>query len=192
MKQLHTFDEVFDTQRVFRQLLDAMANPGRRCSIAEEGGKLYGEYPHMLAVAMTLLDGSVSFCTFGQEELAEQMVLLTHARAELPEQADYLFVIDCEKLEQIIANAKMGTLEDPHRSATVLICVPHGQSERHVSLYGPGVDGCMDIMAPEALIRAVKLRDAQNYEYPQGIDLIAQLPGGELMCIPRLVKMEES
>ena len=35
-------------------------------------------------------------------------------------------------------------------------------------------------------------RDAQEYEYPQGIDFIFLLPESELLCIPRLVRMEES
>ena len=44
MRQLHTFDEVFDSQRLFRGLLDSMANPGRRCRIDMESKKMFGEY----------------------------------------------------------------------------------------------------------------------------------------------------
>ena len=33
MKTLHQFDEVFDTQAVFRLLLDAMSNPPRTVSV---------------------------------------------------------------------------------------------------------------------------------------------------------------
>lgn len=54
MKQLHTFDEVFDSQKVFRCLLETMANPGRRCVIREQSQKLFGENPELLAAAMTL------------------------------------------------------------------------------------------------------------------------------------------
>lgn len=191
MRQLHTFDEVFDSQRLFRGLLDSMANPGRRCRIDMESKKMFGEYPEILAVAMTLLDTSVSFHIFGNQELEEQVVLLTHARQRAGEEADFLFVLEPEWLEKTVAGAKSGTLENPHASATVIIKVPEGEAEKKVCLRGPGVDGHIDLTVPAALVRAVRLRDQQEYEYPRGIDLIFLLPGEELMCIPRLVKMEE-
>ena len=56
MKQLHTFDDIFDTQKTFRLLLDAMANPSRVVSIQEGAEKLYGSKREMLTLAMTLLD----------------------------------------------------------------------------------------------------------------------------------------
>lgn len=43
MKQLHTFDEVFDSQKVFRKALEVLSNPGRTLSIAGQSEKLYGE-----------------------------------------------------------------------------------------------------------------------------------------------------
>lgn len=36
MKTLHQFDEVFDTQAVFRKVLEAMSNPTRTVSVAEQ------------------------------------------------------------------------------------------------------------------------------------------------------------
>ena len=75
MKQLHTFHEVYDSQKTFRLILEGMANPGRKLSLAETAGKLYGSSPEMLAAAMTLCDSSVSFCCVGDRELAEQIKL---------------------------------------------------------------------------------------------------------------------
>lgn len=192
MKQLHTFDDVFDSQKVFRRLLDAMANPGRRCGIQEQGEKLFGDQPALLAIAMTLLDASVSFCAPEEPALTEQIVLLTHARPVPPEQADYLFLPSAEQLSALIEIAKEGTLEDPHTSATVIVKVPDGQAgECPARLSGPGVDGQMETTLPPAVIQAVKLRNAQEYEYPQGIDFIFLLPESQLLCIPRLIRMEE-
>lgn len=190
MKQLHTFDEVFDSQKVFRCLLEAMANPGRRCVIREQSQKLFGENPELLAAAMTLLDASVSFCALQNPVLSEQIVLLTHAKEESPEQADYLFLSSVEQLSEIIACAKDGTLENPHSSATLVIKVPEGQEEKNIQISGPGVDGQLQISVPNVIYEAVRCRDLQQYEYPRGIDFIFLLPGDELLCLPRLVKME--
>lgn len=191
MKQLHTFDEVFDSQKVFRMLLDAMANPGRRCTIRPQSQKLFGGDPDLLAVAMTLLDASVSFCAPDAPELTEQMVLLTHGKAVTPGQADYLFFSTLEQLPSLIEGAKEGTLENPHTSATLIVKIPQEQEEQRVLLSGPGVDGQMETTLPSSVMQAVRLRDNQEYEYPQGIDYIFLLPESELLCIPRLVRMEE-
>ena len=53
MKTLHQFDEVFDTQAVFRLLLDAMSNPPRTVSVAAQKEKLFGDYGAFLALGMT-------------------------------------------------------------------------------------------------------------------------------------------
>ena len=52
MKTLHQFDEVFDTQAVFRLLLDAMSNPTRTVSVAAQKEKLFGDYGAFLALGM--------------------------------------------------------------------------------------------------------------------------------------------
>ncbi len=191
MKQLHMFDEVFDSQKVFRRLLEAMANPGRRCSIQLQSEKLFGDDPAVLAVAMTLLDAGVSFCALENPTLTEQILLLTHAKPVSLEQADYLFVSSVDQLPMIVESAKEGTLENPHASATLIVGLPDVQGEQEVRLSGPGVDGQLTTTLPNALAEAVRLRDEQEYEYPQGIDYIFLLPESDLLCIPRLVKMEE-
>ncbi len=191
MKQLHTFDEVFDAQKVFRRLLEAMANPGRQCDIRLQSEKLFGEAPDMLALAMTLLDASVSFCAPENPVLTEQIILLTHAKSVSPEQADYLFISSGDLLPTIIETAKKGTLENPHASATCIVKIPDGQTEQQVLLSGPGVDGQTGATVPCDIMQAIGLRDAQEYEYPQGIDYIFLLPESKLLCIPRLVRMEE-
>lgn len=191
MKQLHTFDDVFDSQRVFRRLLNAISNPGRRCSIHEECQKLFGSEPAFLAAAITILDAGIRFYVPEDQTLTEQIVLLTHAKPETPQQADYLFVPSAEKLPGIISACKCGTLVNPHESATVIVKVPTGETERTVRLTGPGIDGQMETTLPSAVCEAIILRDQQEYEYPQGIDFIFILPGSEFLCIPRLVRMEE-
>ncbi len=192
MKQLHTFDEVYDSQKVFRKILDVMANPGRVCDIQEESDKLFGEHKEFLALSMTLLDNSVSFATFGDRELDEQIILLTHARPEEPSKADFLFLYDQGQVEEAIRTAKCGTLENPHSSATILYKIQEEEAKRMAALSGPGVDGILEEPLCGQIVEAVKIRDGQGYEYPAGIDFLFLLPRGRLIGIPRLTKMEET
>ena len=190
MKQLHTFDEVYDSQSVFRQLLEAMSNPGRRRSIKTEANKLFGGDAPMLAAAMTLLDGSVSFCSFDNDELSEQIVLLTHAKKEKFEQADFLFVTNDDRLCDAVKGCKKGTLEDPHGSASLIVKIPLGQPELPVELSGPGIKGSRNTTLPALAVKAINQRDAEQPEFPTGTDFIF-LIGDEFLCIPRLIRIKE-
>ena len=121
MNTLHNFDEVFDTQRVFRKLLEAMSNPGRIVSVSEEKDRLFGDFPSFLAVAMTLIDNEVSFSTAGNKELKQDIMLVTLSPEADTRTADYIFVTDTDILSEILEKAKFGTLSDPHCSATIII-----------------------------------------------------------------------
>lgn len=77
MKTLHQFDEVFDTQAVFRKLLEAMSNPARTVSVAEQKEKLFGDYRVLLALGMTLLDNEVTFSSCKDEAFRKDLQLVT-------------------------------------------------------------------------------------------------------------------
>lgn len=191
MKKLHNFHEVYDGQAVFRKVLEAMANPGRRVSIAAQAEKLYGENPVFLALAMTLLDNEVGFFVCKNKKLVEDIALLTLSNETSPEEADFIFVETEEQLTQVFKKAKCGTLADPQKSATLIIKVS-AVSDVTWNIFGAGVDGTMTLQVPEIAERAMELRKQQEYEYPQGVDMIFITDDGEMFCIPRLVmKMEE-
>lgn len=191
MKTLHQFDEVFDTQAVFRQLLEGMSNPGRSVSIAPQKEKMFGEHGAFLALGMTLLDNEVSFCACGNETLREELQLLTLSEEKAFCEADYIFVTNVQMLSAIFAQAKCGTLVDPHRSATLIIR-DSGERKQTMMLYGSGVDGTMEFSCSETIQQAVALRDQQEYEYPIGVDLIFVTDSGDVTCIPRLVRRRET
>ena len=174
----YDFDTVFDSQKVFRRILEAMSNPGR---IVQADG--------ILSVAMTLLDNEVSFHVCGSPDLSEEIVSLTLAGREAVETADYIFVCDRDGIISAVKNAKCGTLTDPHKSATVII-IDNGESDCRVTLRGPGIKGQTEFMVSKVVIDTVATRDAQHYEYPQGIDFLFISGAGDLLAIPRLTRME--
>ena len=185
----HNFDPVYDSQKVFRLVLHAMSNPAGVVSVKEYADKLYGNSPDIMALAMTLLDNEVSFNTCDDHSLSEKITLLTHAGVENTENADFIFVCSPDDLRNAIENAKCGTPADPHKSATVIIH-NSGEAVYRLTLSGPGIDGRVAISASQTVKDAVELRDAQSYEYPQGIDLLFISQSGEMLAIPRLTRME--
>jgi len=186
----HSFDLVFDSQKVFRLVLEAMSNPARDAVIKEYADKLFGSFPVFLAVALTLLDNEVSFNTCENQTLSNEIASLTLSRKTNIEEADFIFASNYSVMEKAINNAKCGTLADPHKSATVII-QNNGISALCLMLSGPGIDGQVEFMVTQTVKDAITIRDAQNYEYPQGIDLLFVSGLGEMFAIPRLVKVVE-
>ena len=189
LSRKHRFDTVFDSQKVFRLILEAMSNPAKVVNINEYADKLYGEHPAFLAVAMTLLDNEVSFNTCCNNSLSDEIVSLTHAKRAQIESADFVFICEPRDLKNVFKNLKCGTLSDPHKGATVIIR-NDGEPVHPLTLYGPGIDGHINIRATQTIKDAIALRDAQHYEYPQGTDLIYISSDGSLTAIPRLIRME--
>ena len=184
----HNYDMVFDSQKVFRLILEAMSNPLRVVNIKESAEKLFGSCTEFLAVAMTLLDNETGFSVIGNDLLSDEIASLTLARREETESADFIFIHDPDALGAAVEAAKCGTLSDPHKSATVVIR-NNGTPVCRLTLSGPGIDGCAYITAPQVVKDAITCRDLQYYEYPQGIDLIFVSGDGNLYAVPRLVKV---
>jgi alpha-D-ribose 1-methylphosphonate 5-triphosphate synthase subunit PhnH len=138
---------------------------------------------------MTLLDNEVSFNTCGNDALSDEIASLTLAKQDAIESADFVFVSYPDDMKNAIANIKCGTLSDPHKSATVIIRNGDDPAGR-IKLSGPGIDGHAAVHAAQIVKYAVALRDAQHYEYPQGIDMLFVSENGELFAIPRLTRME--
>lgn len=189
LSKKYSFHEVFDSQKMFRLILEAMSNSARAVSIKEYALKMFGEEPALLAIAMTLLDNEVSFNTCENNSLSDEIISLTLAKHTELANADFIFVCEATDIKNVIENAKCGSLSDPHKSAAVIIR-DNGNAVCNIALRGPGIDGELTLPVSELVRDALRLRDEQCYEYPQGIDLLFVTVSGELFAIPRLVVWE--
>lgn len=185
----HNFEEVFDSQKVYRLLLTAISNPARIVNIKQYADKLHGDYQAMLALAMTLLDNEVCFSACENSELSDEIVFLTLCKREALENADYIFLTEPSELEAVITAAKCGTLRDPHKSATIIV-EDSGSKSCRMRLYGPGIEGVTEFRASDIVKKALDIRDRQFYEYPQGVDFIFVSENGEVFAMPRLTRRE--
>ena len=190
LNKKYSFDKVHDSQKVFRLVLEAFSHPAKMVSIQDYASSLFGEHPSFLAVAMVLLDNEVSFNTCENRQLSDEIVSLTHAKKTLVEAADFIFICDTKDIETAIRSVRIGTLADPHKSATIVIRnVQNTATPLHIlTLSGPGIDGATTLWVTQTVLDTIALRDAQYYEYPQGIDLLFISEEGILFAIPRLVR----
>lgn len=187
LSKKHSFNEVFDGQSVFRKILEALSNPARVVSIKRYADKLFGENPALLALSLTLLDNEVSFCTYGNCGLSEDILTLTLSKREQVTSADFIFVSNINDLKDAVWQAKYGSLADPHKSATVIV-QNDGDMSCEMTLYGPGIDDKITVCVSELVRTALETRDEQYYEYPQGIDFIFVTCSGDLSAFPRLIR----
>ena len=181
MQKAYEFDFVYDTQAAFRLLLEALSNPGRIVELGPLARKLGGAYAMPLTVAAVLLDNEVSFAVCGSPALAEKISV---------SKADYIFVTENADWQEAVQVAKCGTLRDPHKSATVILCTADLQAGKLQRISGPGIKAVQEIIMCPELQAALGKRDEQEYEYPLGLDFFVLDQRGCLMGIPRKTRIE--
>lgn len=167
-------DPVFDSQRVFRQILDAMAQPGhpQQLSGAPQVGVLN---PATIAIALTLLDFETTLWL--EPALTDEQArdyLRFHCNCPItakPQQADFAIIskpADMPTLQEF----KLGNDEYPDRSSTLIIQVDSISSDRGIQLSGPGIETSreVDIQGlPDTLWD--QLQQSRGW-FPRGVDVL--------------------
>jgi len=192
MVQNSTFDYVHDCQATFRLMLHAISNPGKIVNIKNYAEKLEDDFGHLLVLALTLLDKETSYCVLDNEMLDKVFGQLTYAFHK-DEKADYIFISEeCsyEKISDILSKSHPGTLDDPHASSTLIISVERLENSVSLCLSGPGIKDSKTIEVSDYLKLWITNRDLMEYEYPLGIDMFFVTKEGELLSIPRRVKLK--
>jgi alpha-D-ribose 1-methylphosphonate 5-triphosphate synthase subunit PhnH len=138
IQRKHRFDMVHGAQKLFRILLEALANPGRVLNFRAYAAQFAGQ-GRWLAPAVTLLDQGTGFYWDGDAETGEEIRFLTGAPRVSLEEADFVFLsgeknspggnsdpadhteASQAKAARILARVKQGTHLDPHDSALLFI-----------------------------------------------------------------------
>ncbi len=185
-------DPVFDSQAVFRAVLDAMARPGR---IADLPIQMEGPRPlhdSAAAVCLTLLDLDTPLWLDGAaDQPGVREYLRFHCGCPITGDAGgaaFAVVADPAGMTDL-ALFPTGTPEYPDRSATLILQVPCLGAGRTLQLSGPGIEGATELRVdgvPKALWEAVQ---ANHALYPCGLDFILAAPG-RLAALPRSTKVE--
>lgn len=194
MQTAYRFDFVHDAQKVFRELLSALANPGEKKSIEEQAGRFEKGHPSLLALGCTLLDNEEGLYVEKNPALSAELHSLTLAREAGLCEADYVFLsseLNYGSMEQILKNVKYGTYADPQQSATIFLLCKSVDGEENMTISGPGIKGEKVIQVCSYIKKVIRMREKLDIEYPLGVDLIFTDGAGNLLAIPRLVKIAE-
>jgi len=183
-------EPVGDAQRCFRQLLDAMARPGRVAQLQEIAAPP-GLSPAAAALALTLVDFETpAWLGPGTDGAAEW--LRFHCGAPLasePCRAAFACAADASRLPPLGA-FELGSAEYPDRSTTLVLEVAALGSGEPLVLRGPGIDGSTTLAVdgfPAALRRE---RAELAVLFPSGLDLILTC-GARLAALPRTTVVED-
>lgn len=183
---------VFDSQRIFRAVLDAMARPG---SIHECGVDLAPPAPLAPAtgaLALALFDFEAPVwrdATLGSDGIGEWLQFhcgcplrddVTAARFGLI--GDPAGLADLERFP-------LGSDERPEFGATLIVQVPALQGGPELVLRGPGIESAR-VMAVAGLPDgfAVERRLLRGL-FPRGLDLVF-VSGGSFLALPRSTTVE--
>lgn len=194
MQTAYQFDFVHDAQKVFRELLSALANPGEKKSIKEQAGRFEKGHPSLFALGCTLLDNEEGMYVEKNPEFSAELHSLTLARETGLCEADYVFLsseLNYGSMEQILKNVKHGTYADPQQSATVFLLCKSVDGAENMTISGPGIRDKKTVQVSPYIKKVIRLREKLEIEYPLGVDLIFADGTGNLLAIPRLVKIEE-
>lgn len=192
-------DPVHDAQGVFRAVLDALARPGRLCSV---GSRLAPSEEASVAARATLLalaDATTSvWLQFPLPEVASALRFHTGApllsgEADLAT-AQFALLTDparCPALERFA----FGTAESPEHSATLIVDVPAlaaghtGVGGLHLRLRGPGIETHADVTLGGLDAAFWQARAALAPRFPAGLDLLIA-SGDTVLGLPRTTHVE--
>lgn len=196
-----SLDPVHDIQGTYRTLVSAMAFPGTVRDLKAFSTKIsedHGVPPMALLLGLTLLDAEVSFSLYAGTEEATSgsrsaLSEITGSRAVSDgAPAAYVFVLGAETpISEAFATAPIGTLEDPHRGATILLEVAFGNAGVDLELTGPGIPKRQTITV-NRMPDWIEARKEKNREYPLGVDLILFDAGGHVAALPRTTIVEQA
>jgi alpha-D-ribose 1-methylphosphonate 5-triphosphate synthase subunit PhnH len=188
------FHKVFDTQKLFRQLLNSMAyaatvkNVHGICNGCDYAMDLYKSTQ---AIAISMLDTDTSYCVLGNKNIDEKIAMITYCQKKSIENADYIFIANENQFElpRVLEYAKVGTLIDPHSSATIIVECNSCTTGKTYSCKGPGIKERKEIKI-NINCDWLDIRNEKNIEFPMGVDIIFVDRNYNLLALPRTTQVE--
>lgn len=183
------FNRVFDTQKLYRRMLDAMASPGTVVALPRLD--IYpppGLSAYASVLAFTLLDSDTTFAVLPSNDLwQDYLTVNTGARPVEPADAEFILLAG-QKHGPQLATVRRGDLLAPEGGATIFAMVDaleDDKGELKLTLTGPGVDGQATVFVAGLNWSNLENILSLNQEYPLGVDCFLTDKNGRLTALPR-------
>jgi len=182
---------VFQSQAVFRALMDGMARPGTIVAIDASAVPPAPMGRGAGAIALTLCDtDTVVWLTQAQAQSAVPAWLAFHTGAPVTNvkpEARFAFV-EVGALVPGFNQFALGTQEYPDRSTTVVIEIAALSGGPEMIASGPGIKDEMEISPVGLPDIFLTLWNENRAVFPRGVDLVL-VAGDMALCLPRTVKL---
>jgi alpha-D-ribose 1-methylphosphonate 5-triphosphate synthase subunit PhnH len=180
-------EPVLEAQRCFRAVLEAMARPGRVQVVPALPEAPAPLAPAAAAVLLTLADADTPIWLDAGEAAAAW--LRFHAGCPITAHpAEAAFLLAGAK-PPALRDLALGTEEEPHRSATLVLQVAELAEDAGWRLTGPGIEHEHRLLA-EGLPASFMAEWAANHAlFPRGVDVIL-CAGDRLAALPRTTRLE--
>lgn len=208
------FSTIYDSQKIFRVLLDSLARPGKinrlpQISLAAPGGV----NPYVLAIFRTFLDQQVSLAVLADQDslrkaVEDYLVLNTGCFTADITLADFICCLNGDSHGAVL-RLKRGSSECPEASATILYQVEsmsgtgreigrlgdlenraHGESRIvGLRLSGPGILDERELWLQGFGLEEVENLIATRAAFPLGVDALIVDRPGKIVGLPRTTKI---
>ncbi len=186
------YNEVFDSQKIFRKIMDSMARPGKINNLDDlDINPPSGLNKSSALIGFALLNSDVTFFTLNNQDEVNEYIKINTSSVPVSkvENAGYIF-IKGNASGEIIRNARKGELEYPEDGATIIIDVEKivkapVDKTFELILKGPGVKSEETVYIKGITYEILEEVKLANNEYPLGVDIILSDSDANILCIPR-------
>lgn len=185
-------DPVFDSQRNFRELLQAMARPAAPRAMPVVAPAPAPILPATMAALLTLCDADTTlWLQQSDDELAAH--LRFHAGVKLvanPVDADFAVITEPASMPALATFAH-GDIRYPDRSATLIVQVDSFTEAVGKRFSGPGIRDVERLLIEGLPAAFWQQRASLLAQLPLGIDLIF-IAGDRMVALPRTTRVLEN
>ena len=164
---------VHDAQTTFRNLLEALANPGSQHQIAALVEAPAGLNPASAPACLTLFDLETQVWLQPTIEAEVKNWLLFHTGCRFtdePREADFAIINNCRLIPSLSA-FNQGTDQEPEASTTLLIQVENFKAGEPVNLSGPGIEKTRSLTVHGLSFAFWEDLTNNIHNYPLGVDI---------------------
>ncbi len=183
------FDKVFDTQRIYRLVLDSMARPGKLNSLPVLSINPPSRLNQFAAeVLLTLLDSETGLCLLPDDQAMIDYLIVNTGAVSCPLPAADFIVVMGTAARPELSDVCRGTLLSPEQGATLIIMVDSlaaAGKRIKVTLQGPGIKGESALHISGLHSDILETITGLNQEYPLGVDVVYVDHAGTIACVPR-------